>query len=212
MKIGVLLTSDVAVRAAHSLAATPEVSSVVVIGPATSSSFEVVPDASGCDLLLGTGPDAPIQARRHGVPLIWSGSQSEEGVAVYGASPRGLALAVAARESDPQLVALAHPRLSEGKHQKVRFPDPVGNLGVADTVYSGRRVATGKSPNRFATVLTKGVGRRVAIVDDADFMSGISLAAGIGVYQPDRPTAVWDSALSYLETATAMGLVMAESR
>lgn len=212
MRVGVLLSGDTVLRAAHSLVAHPSVDQVVIVGPATSNSFEVVAGVAGCDVLVGTGPDALKQARRHGVRLIWDGPTSEEGVSVYGASPQGLALSVAARESDPQLVALAHPEIAEGKHQKVRFPDPVGNISVADTVYSGLRVATGKSPNQFATVLTKGVSRRVAFVDDGAFMSGVALAAGIAAFDPDSVNAVWDSALAYLKTATEMGLVMAEGQ
>ncbi len=210
MRVGVLLAGDTVLRAAHSLAAHPDVDEVVVIGPATSNSFRVVRDAAECDLLIGTGKTAPGRARDLGVRLIWDGETPEEGVAVYGASPQGLALAVAARESDPQLVAVAHPNLSDGRHQKVRFPDPVGVAGVVDGMYSKRRVALGRSANQFAAVLTRGVARRVAIVDDAAFMSGIALAAGWAVAEPVATVPVWDDALTYLKATTAMGLVMAE--
>ncbi len=42
MRIGLLVTGDTSVRAAHSLQAHPGVDEVVVIGPAQSKSFEVV--------------------------------------------------------------------------------------------------------------------------------------------------------------------------
>ena len=74
MKIGVLVTGDTAVRAAHSLSADPSVDQVVVIGPATSKSFEVVETAQTCDYLIGTGREAPKLASQHGVPLIGTAS------------------------------------------------------------------------------------------------------------------------------------------
>lgn len=209
MKIGVLVTGDVAVRAAHSLDAHPGVEQVVVIGPAKSKSFVVVPDAEGMDYLVGTGPEAPKRARSHGVPLIWDGEQPEDGVAVYGASPQGLTLAMAARESDPQLVAVAHPALTGGNAHQASFPDPVGRVGVADSSYAGHRLATGQSPNSYAACLALGARRNVTIVDQGTFMSGVALAAGLSVAN-GSPLPVWEAALGYLETATEMGLVMAE--
>lgn len=209
MKIGVLVTGDVAVRAAHSLDAHPGVQQVVVIGPAKSRSFVVVPDADGVDYLVGTGPQAPKQARKHGVPLIWDGEQAEDGVVAYGANPQGLTLAMAARESDPQLVAVAHPDLAGGSDQNAPFPNPIGRIGVADSSYAGHRLATGHSPNSYAACLALGAHRNVTIVDQGAFMSGVALAAGVAVANGTaRP--VWEEALGYLETATGMGLVMAE--
>lgn len=209
MIVGVIISDETSIRAAQSLAAHPGVDEVVVFSPATSKAFRVVQNASGVDYAFGTGPVAPERARRLEVPLIWDGEAAEDGVVVHGASARGLALAVAARESDPQLVAVAHPDLEGGNHQKIRFPDPVGRRPARDDLYSGRRVATAHSDNQFAAVLTNGVARRVAIVDDASFMDGIALAAAIGAID-DEPVAVWDSALAYLRTATEMGLTMAE--
>lgn len=211
VRIGVLVTGDVAVRAAHSLEAHPGITAVVVIGPARSKSFEVVPDATGCDLLVGTGPEAPGRARRLGVGLVWDGDRPEPGVAVHGASPLGLGLALAARESEPGLVAVAHPDLGEGAGRQVRFPDPIGPLRATDGSYGGRIVALAKSPNVFAACLTVGLERRVAIVDEAPFLAGVALAAGTmvsnGVAGP-----VWSSALPYLQAAAAMGLVLADDR
>lgn len=209
MRVGVLVTGETAVRAAHSLAAHPGIDEVVVVGPATSKTFPVVADADGCDLLVGTGPTAPKRARGLGVMLLWDGEAPEEGVAVYGGSPEGLALALAAREADPQLVAVAHPSLAGGNDHKAAFPYPVGRLGVRDAVYGGRRVAVAQSQNEYAAALTHGVDRKVTIIDDADFLSGVALAAAASIVE-EGPQAVWDSALTYLKTATAMGLVMAE--
>lgn len=209
MKIGILVTGDIAVRAAHSLDAHPAVDEVVVIGPATSKSFAVVPDAAGCDYLVGTGAEAPGKARVQGVSLIWDGERPEEGVAVYGANPQGLTLAMASRETDPRLVAVAHPALDGGNDHRAAFPDPVGRIGVADTTYAGRRLATGRSPNTYAACLALGAGRNVTIIDHGPFMSGIALGAGLAVTDGEA-RAVWDDALGYLRTATEMGLVMAE--
>ncbi len=208
--VGILVSGRLTVRAAEALAAQEEVDEVVVVSPATSSVFRVVQDAEECDLLVGSGPDAPGLASSLGCPLVWDGDHAAEGVAVYGASPQGLALAVAARESDPQLVAVAHPGNPGGSHQRVRFPDPIGRRGVFDGVYADRRVATAASPNPFSAVLTNGVARRVTIVDDADFLTAVALAAGVAaIGEESRP--VWDAALAYLRMAVSMGLVMAEA-
>lgn len=211
MKVGLLVTGDTAVRAAHSLAAHPGVDSVVVIGPASSKSFEVVDDAGECDVLVGSGATAPGLARKHDVPLIWDGEGPEQGVAVWGASPTGLALALAAREPDPRLVAMAHPDIAGSSTKRTtRFPDPVGNVGTFDATLGGKPIALAHSPNEFAACLAVGAGRRVTVVDHGGFLSGVALAAGVAAAGgSDRP--VWEQALDYLETATEMGLVMAES-
>ena len=209
MRIGVLVTGDVAVRAAHSLTAYPDVDEVVVIGPARSKSFEVVQSARGCDFLIGSGPDAPKRAIEQRVPLLWDGETQTPGSRVWGASPEGLTLAMASRESDPRLVAVAHPSLESGKDHRARFPDPIGRLDVADTTYAGQRLATARSPNSFAACLAIGAERRVTIIDDGMFTSGIALAASVAMVDKE-PGPVWDNALPYLQAATKMGLVMAE--
>lgn len=211
VRVGLLVTGDTAVRSAHSLQAHPGVHEVVVIGPARSKSFPVVESADGCDYLVGHGRTAPGLARKHGVPLIWDGQGPEDGVAVWGASPTGLAIALASRESDPQLVAVAHPDIEEGgTSRSTRFPDPVGRLGVFDGTLGGRPIALAHSPNEFAACLAVGASRRVTVVDHGGFMSGVALGAGLAVANgTGRP--VWDGALPYLEAATEMGLVMAES-
>lgn len=211
MKVGLLVTGDTAVRAAHALQAHPGVASVVVVGPARSKSFQVVDHASECDFLVGNGPTAPDLARKHEVPLIWDGEGPEKGVAVWGASPTGLALALAAREPDPRLIAMAHPDIASSSTKRTtRFPDPVGKVGTFDATLGGRPIALAHSPNEFAACLAIGASRRVTVVDHGGFLSGVALAAGIAAANgSDRP--VWEQALEYLEAATEMGLVMAES-
>lgn len=203
------MTGDTAVRAAHSLSAHNTVDEVVVIGPAKSKNFKVVDTGDDCDYLVGTGSSAPGRAARLGVPLIWDGETKAEGVAVWGASPSGLTLALAARETDPQLVAMAHPDVEDGNDHMARFPDPIGVLDVADSTYAGHRLALGRSPNEFCACLAIGASRKVTIVDDGAFLAGIALAAAIEVTD-EEPAPVWDRALPYLRVATAMGLVMAE--
>lgn len=209
MRIGVLVTGDVAVRAAHSLSTHPRVDEVVVVGPARSKSFEVVEEAGECDFLIGSGEAAPERARRHGVPLLWDGESAEKGVVVWGASPQGLTLALASRESDPRLVALAHPQVAGGKDHRARFPDPIGRIDVADSTYGGQRIAIGRSPNEFAACLAIGAQRRVTIIDDGQFLSGIALAASIAAVDGE-PGPVWALALPFLQSAIQLGLVMAE--
>jgi hypothetical protein len=204
------VTGDLAVRAAHSLSAHPTVDEVVVIGPARSKSFEVVPSAEGCDLLVGSGPDAPRLARDHGVALIWDGEALEAGVQVAAASPAGIALALADRETDPRLVAVSHPEYEEGEDHQVRFPEPVGQGMVSDVAYAGKRVAMAQSENRFAACLAIGAKRRVTIVDDGAFLSGVALAAAVDVARAE-PRLAFEDSLSYLQAATAMGLVMADA-
>jgi len=211
VKVGVLVTGDTAVRAAHSLSAHPGIDEVVVVGPARSRSFRVADDAAGCDILVGTGNSAPGRARDLGVPLVWDGEEPVTGVAVRGASPIGMALALAARESDPRIVAVAHPDLDEGFDHQVRFPDPIGSQKAADATFGGQRVALAKSPDVFAACLAVGAERRVTIVDDGAFLSGIALAAGVLIVD-EEPVAVWERALPYLQIASAMGVVMAEDR
>ena len=207
MKVGVLVTGDTAVRAAHSLAAHKGIDEVVVIGPARSKSFDVVPDAGECQVLIGTGPDAVKKALKLDRPLIWDGEEHADGVAVYGASPQGLAVALAARESDPRVVAVAHPDLEGGDDHLVRFPDPVGQLGVKDATYGGRRLAIGQANDKYAACIAIGAERRVTVIDEGPFLAGIALAAGVAVFN-EGPRAVWEEALDYLRTATDMGLVM----
>jgi hypothetical protein len=211
VRIGLLVTGDTSVRAAHSLQAHPGVDEVVVIGPAQSKSFEVVSSAAGCDCLVGSGETAPRLAQRHGVPLIWDGPESHPGVAVWGASPEGIVLALATREPDPRLVALAHPEIAEGPTTRItRFPDPVGRVGVRDEHLDGRPIAIGRSPNEFAACLVEGATRRVTVVDHGAFLAGVALAAAVSCLNGVERS-VWDSALPYLQTVTEMGLVMAES-
>ena len=209
MRVGVLVTGDIAVRAAHSLAAHPEVDEVVVIGPARSKSFRVIESADGCDFLIGTGADAPERAVGLGVSLVWDGETPAAGVAVWGANPSGLTLALAERESDPRLVAVAHPDFEEGSDHVARFPDPVGQLQVVDGSYAGHRLASAASPNQFAAALAIGAERRVTVVDDGAFMAGITLAAGVTIADETQKP-VWNAALPYLQAVTTMGLVMAE--
>lgn len=182
---------------------------MVVVGPARSKSFDVVDTAEMCDLLVGSGPAAPKQARSHQKPLLWDGESRRDGVRVWGASPQGLTLALASRESDPRLVAVAHPNAESGSDHRARFPDPIGSLDVADTTYDGNRLATATSPGDFAACLAIGADRRVTIIDDGDFLSGIALAAAVAVAD-GSPKPVWADALTYLQAATQMGLVMAE--
>lgn len=211
MRVGLLVTGDTSVRAAHSLQAHPGIEEVVVIGPAKSKSFKVVGSAEDCDYLVGSGPSAPGLASKHGVPLVWDGDNPADGVAVWGASPVGLAIALATREPDPRLVAVAHPAIDgNGSSRTTRFPDPVGRLGVRDEQIGGRPVALAASTNEFAACLAVGGSRRVTVVDDGNFLSGVALAAGVAVAD-DTPAPVWERALPYLEAITEMGLVMAES-
>ena len=211
MKVGVLIGGgDHSVRAAHSLAADPLTELVVVVGPAKSRSFKIVDDPSGLDVLVGSGPDAPKQALGFGLPLIWDGIERVEGARVWGASVSGMAAAMATRERRVEVVAAAHPDHPPGGGSSLRFARPVGATQVDSVTHGPHQVLVGKSYNDYAACLVLARKRRLTIVDQAAFISGIALAAGLAVFA-DSPRAVWDDALPYLETATGMGLVMAEA-
>ena len=108
-------------------------------------------------------------------------------------------------------MAVAHPDSDPARGtQTIRFPDPVGRLETDDDSVDNRPIATGRSANGFAACLVEGASRRIAVVDHAGFMSGVALAAGVAVTS-ESPRPVWSDALTYLEAATEMGLVMAES-
>jgi hypothetical protein len=205
-----LITGDRAVRAAHSLAADPLVDEVVVIGPAKSRSFAVVDDASQCDILIGSGPTAPGRARELGKPLIWDGDKPQEGVAVWGANVAGVAIAMSDRQSKVIKIAAAHPDYAPGTGESVRFAKPVGATQTEAVQFGERSVLQGKSYNEYAGCLVKAKARNVTIVDRADFLSGVALAAGIAAMNGES-NPVWAASLKYLEAATGMGLVMAET-
>ncbi len=210
MRVGVLIGGDNAVRAAHSLSADPLVEDVVVVGPAKSSNFEVVDDAAGINVLIGSGRSAPRRARELGLPLVWDGEKAVDGVAVWGASISGLGISMASRQRGAAVAAVAHPDLPQGDGQSVRFPRPVGATQVTKGTLEGQEILAGKSYNEYAACLIKTKRRDLTIVDRSAYLSGIALAAGIAVFgSGQRP--VWAEALKYLETATGMGLVMAEA-
>lgn len=210
MKIGVLPTGDVAVRAAHTLAAQPGIDAVVVIGPAQSTSFPVKPDARGCDFLIGTGERAPDLAERHGVSLVWDGDRAVPGVAVWGASPEGLTIALMSENEEPTLVAVAHPEAGSGEGMLVSFPGPVGALETTSRDYDGIHLAVARSQNGYSACYVRSAVRALTIVDDSRFLSGVALAAGVAALNGE-PGPVWRSANRYLHTAIEMGLVMGES-
>jgi hypothetical protein len=211
VKVGVLVTGDTAVRAAHSLSAQEGVASVVVIGPARSKSFDVVDNAAGCDVLVGSGPGAPALARKHGLPLVWDGDGPKRGVGVWGADPAGITISLGVVEPDPRLVAIAHPEISSnGGDRRVRFPSPVGLTMVRDTAVDGRPLAVGRSKNEYASSYVVAGNRTLTILEDAKFMAGVALAAGVSVLS-DAARPVWDDAETYLSTVFAMGLVLGEA-
>ncbi len=197
-------------RAAHSLSADPLVDVLVVLGPAKSNNFEVVRSADGLDVLVGSGARAPYEARKHSIPLIWDGDEAAEGVVVWGASVVGLAAAIAKRQRNPIVVAAAHPDAPQGSGPSVRFAKPLGATQVDELELNGISVGLGKSYNEYAGCLVTTKKRQITVVDRSLFLSGIALAAGLGLLG-NEAKAVWDQPLEYLKTATGMGLVMAEA-
>ncbi len=209
MKVGVSASGDSAVRAAHSLAAHPDIDSLVILGPASSRFYEVVTDPRRCDLLVVAGPDAPGRYADTGVPMVWDGDGPHPGVSVWGASVAGLALSLATREQEPATAAFASPDIIEAREERIRFPEPIGMIGVAEVDLAGRSLMGGRSGGEYAAALASSDSRRVAIVDEAAFMAGIALAAGVMV-AGEEPLPVWAEALGYLQAAAELGLVMAE--
>lgn len=210
MKVGVLIGGEASVRAAHSLSADPLVDELVVLGPAKSNNFKVVQSAEGLDVLVGSGARAPSEARKHKLPLIWDGDHASEGVSIWGASVVGLAAAIARRQRNPIVIAAAHPDASQGSGPAVRFAKPVGATQVTELALDGISVGLGKSYNKYAGCLVTTKKRQITVVDRALFLSGVALAAGLGVFNGEA-RAVWDQPLKFLDTAAGMGLVMAEA-
>jgi hypothetical protein len=82
---------------------------------------------------------------------------------------------------------------------------------ASDATFGGKRVALARSGDQLAACLAVGGERRVTIIDDGDFLAGIALAAAVDLVGED-PIPVWEQALIYLQSAAAMGLVMADDR
>lgn len=211
VRVGILIGGPNAVRAAHSLDADPAIDEVVVVGPATSRNFDVIDDPTGLDFLVGSGDEAPLRARGFELPLVWDGDHATEGAKVWGASATGLALAMSMREKRTSLAASVHPDNPPGSGRSVRLARPVGAAQVSERQIGDKIVLVGRSYNEFAGCLVKNRRRSVTIIDKADFLSGIALAAGVAAIKHDEAGPVWDAALPYLEMATGMGLVMAEA-
>lgn len=209
MRVAVTAEGEATTRAAQSLATHPDVE-VVLLGPADSSQFEVVRDLAGCEAAFGAERAAEA-ANEAGIPAVVTGDLAT-GPGITWASPYGLALALAESLGEESVVAVAEPGEATGSEEIV-FPSPIDGRTTERIPVRDRTVLVGRGDGPLCATLALGSGRHRVIVDDHKFLSGVALAAAVGVLQAgakSEPTPVWQQADTYLAAAASMGLVMGE--
>lgn len=202
---------ELAIRAAHSLTSHPGVTAVSLLAPAKSASFPTVEDAGDSDVVVGPGEDARHAAEAAGKPVVVS-EMVLGGPGIYGASLRGLALALTSGLGVPTTVALATAG-PPGGGRDVTFPSPIGRRSAAEEIVEGHHILVARGAGTFEAVYAAGPHLHRTIVDEGLFMAGIALAAGVALMREPPPSPaepVWRWADAYLRTVVAMGLVVGE--
>lgn len=211
MRVLVAVDGESTTRAAQSLADHPGIEAVALLAPASSRNFETVSSADGFDVVVGKAVAAET-AQQAGLPAIVEGQLPEGCRGVYGASIAGLALALSEDLSDSPIAAVALEGEPDGD-RTVMFPSPIDSRPATEETFAGRRllVALGEGPLQAAIAL--GPNRHRVVMDQARFMEGIALAAGVGILLDqavETAIPVWEAASSYLKAAVDMGLVIGE--
>lgn len=197
MRVAVAPVDEVHSRAAASLASSPLVTMVGLIGKPPPASWGsramLVDDAAGFDAVVG--PDTgPSQVTPDG-----SGTVTFAGLT-------GLARSLTTRFGD---VALSVDRTvtseEPGEGPFALFPSPLGAVR-RDTVADG--VMLCPVNNKLGGVVVSDGLRSIAVVDDVLFASGVCLAAGALLGGHSGP--VWDRAEQYLGVVESLGLLIAE--
>jgi hypothetical protein len=185
-------------RAAASLASSPLVSMVGLIGKPPPKSWGdraiQAADGSGFDVVVG-----PASEARNVTP---------DGSGVIGfAGLTGLARSLATRLSG-NVVSMDRTVTSDepGTGPQAVFPEPLGAVRRS-TKSDGVMLCPVSS--RFAGVLVASDHETIAVVDDVLFLSGVCLAAGALLAGHVGP--VWERAEEYLERVQAMGVLIAEA-
>jgi hypothetical protein len=211
MRVLVAVDGESTTRAAQSLADHPGIETVALLAPASSRNFETVTSADGFDVVVGKAVAAET-AQRAGLPAVVEGELPDGSRGVYGASIQGLAIALSKDLSDSPLAAVALEGEEDGD-RTVMFPSPIDSRPATEETFAGHSllVARGEGPLQAAIAL--GGDRHRVVMDQARFMEGIALAAGVGILldrSVENVLGVWEAASTYLSTAVAMGLVLGE--
>lgn len=198
VRVAVDPVDEVHSRAAASLASSPLVTMVGLIGKAPPKSWGdramKVDDASGFDVLVGPGPAGP------NVTPDGSGSIRFAGLT-------GLSRALATRLSGGRITmdrTVTAEQPGTGPH--ALFPEPLGAVRRA-TMSEGVMLCPVAST--IAGVVVADGRRTIAVLDDVLFLSGTCLAAG-ALLGPVSG-AVWDRSERYLELIQSMGVLIAEA-
>lgn len=197
MRVAVDPVDEVHSRAAASLASSPLVTMVGLIGKPPPRSWGSramhVDDAAGFDVVVGPG-DA-----RHRVTPDGSGTVTFAGLT-------GLARSLATRFGDAVVtVDRTVTAESPGDGHFALFPAPIGAVR-RDTVADGVMLCPVNS--KLGGVVVSDGRRSLAVVDDVLFASGVCLAAGALLGGHSGP--VWDRAEQYLGVVESLGLLVAE--
>lgn len=210
MRVVVVVEGEVTTRAAHSLAAHPEIEAVALLAPSRSEHFPTTDNPDDFDVVVGSG-NAVTVAEGAGLPAVVTGRLGDQR-GVSGASVMGLALALSVGVDNVEMVALAVPGEANGGTM-VTFPAPIDSRPARQERYDGHPVLIAPGEGTVAAVMVLATKRHRVIVDDHSFMQAIALAAGVGVLiegPVTDPTTAWTQAGPYLRTAVTMGLVIAE--
>lgn len=197
MRVAVAPIDEVHSRAAASLASSPLVTMVGLIGKAPPASWGSramrIDDVAGFDAVVG--PEAgPRQVTPDG-----SGSITFAGLT-------GLARSLTNRFGEVTLTVdrtVTSEQLGEGPF--ALFPSPLGAVR-RDTLADG--VMLCPVNNKLGGVVVSDGRRSVGVVDDVLFASGVCLAAGALLGGHSGP--VWDRADQYLGAVESLGLLIAE--
>lgn len=211
MRALVAVEGESTTRAAHSLSDHPAIDAVALLAPATSGSFETVDTAAGFDVVVGRRVAAET-AHQAGLPAVVVDTLDAGAVGVYGASLKGLALALAAGMSGSPLVAVAVEG-DPGGDRPLLFPSPIDSRAATAEDLDGHRLWVAPGPGPLQAAMAQGPHRHRVVLDDSRFLEAIALAAGVGVLLEEMvggPVPVWERASSYLRTAAEMGLVIGE--
>jgi hypothetical protein len=196
----VLVTGDdqVALRAAASLAAHPDVAVVGVTDfappPGWAGRMTKAVSSHGFDVVVGRTD-----------PTVRSVTVDTAGTVTY-AGPIGLARSLGHRLSGTLRLAITEPGRPQRSPRFFDFPPPVGRLLSRPDTDGVERCPT-EGP--LAAVAAGDGSRILAVIDHPPFLAGVCLAAG--VFLVSHPGPVWGQAERYLDACAAMGLVIAES-
>jgi hypothetical protein len=182
--VAVAAGSDLGTRLSHLLAADP--------------AMELVALDASCDVVLGDSQRRPaVIEDLHG-----------DGAVVVGASPLGLAVAMRNVVNGPvETLALALPGSPRKRGQVVAFPAPIGRLRTAVVKGLPEPVLVGRTDGSYAAVMVRAGKESRVVLDQADFLRAICLAAGLALLPVEDPTPVWADPVPYLRRAETMGLV-----